>query len=169
MSEFKVIETQEELDKIIKGRLAQKDREFEEKIKDYLSPEKAKELKDSYEEKLAKDKTLIDEANAKIKEHDDIVSKLTQRAESAEKSLLKNRIAHENKLPLELANRLVGDTEEDLKKDAENLSKIVGSQGSGSGAPPLFTNEKRANGASADAALAEGFTSLLSALKGAES
>ena len=50
MSEnFKVIETQEELDKIIKSRLAQKDREIAESYKDYLSPEKAEALKADYE------------------------------------------------------------------------------------------------------------------------
>ena len=48
MSEFKVIETQEELDKIIKSRLAQKDREVAESYKDYLSPEKAEALKADY-------------------------------------------------------------------------------------------------------------------------
>lgn len=170
MSDFKAIETQEELDRIIKGRLAQKDREAEEKYKDYLSPEKADELKKSFEEKLAANKTLVDEANAKLKDHDKIVSELITRAETAEKNLLKNRLAYDNKLPLELANRLVGDTEEDLKKDAENLAKIVGIQGSGSATPPLFTNDVRPNGASnKDAAIAEGFSSLLTALKGAES
>ena len=47
--EFKVIETQEQLDKIIQKRLAQKDRELADMYKEYLSPEKAAELKSEYE------------------------------------------------------------------------------------------------------------------------
>ena len=37
MSEFKAIETQEEFDKAIKARLAQKDRELADQYKDYQS------------------------------------------------------------------------------------------------------------------------------------
>ena len=48
MSDFTPIQTQEEFDKAIKGRLAQKDREAEERYKDYLSPDKVSELKADY-------------------------------------------------------------------------------------------------------------------------
>ena len=41
MSEFTPIETQEDFDKAIKSRLAQKDRVLAEKYKSYLSPEDA--------------------------------------------------------------------------------------------------------------------------------
>lgn len=168
MGEFQPITTQEEFDKAIKSRLAQKDREAEEKYKDYLAPDAVEQLKKGYEEKLAANKNLIDEAAAKVKDHEKIVSELTTRAEKAERGLLKNQIASKNKLPMELADRLVGDTEEDLQKDAENLAKIVGTGSSGT-TPPLFTNEIKNNTSSKDAALAEGFSSLLSALKGADS
>ncbi len=125
MSDFKVIETQEDLDKIIQKRLAQKDREIEEQLKDYLSPEKAADLKASYEKKLEEANRLLEAANAKIADHDKVVSDLTQRAQSAESSLLKSKIAHEKGLPYELAGRLMGSTEEELAKDAESLSAII--------------------------------------------
>lgn len=126
MSEdFKVIETQEDLDKIIQKRLAQKDREAAETYKDYLSPEKVKELKDSYESQLEKSKKDLEDAMEKIKGNDQIVSDLTQRAQIAETSLLKNKIAHEKGLPLELAGRLMGSTQEELEKDAETLSAVL--------------------------------------------
>lgn len=38
---------------------------------------------------------------------------------------LKYRIANENGIPLELASKLSGETEEDLKKDAETLSSFI--------------------------------------------
>lgn len=137
MSEFKVIETQEDLDKIIQKRLAQKDREVEEQYKDYLSPEKAKDLKAEYEKRLEEANDLLKAANAKISDHDKVVSDLTQRAQNAEASLLKGKIAHEKGLPFELASRLVGSTEEELTKDAEALSQII----KPSQTAPLHTKE----------------------------
>ena len=144
MSDFKVIETQEELDKIIKKRLEQKDREAAEQYKDYLSPEKVEDLKKDYEKKLEDANKLVEDANklvenanAKLADHDKVVSDLTQRAQTAETTLLKSRIAHEKGLPYELAGRLMGSTEEELAKDAESLSAILKT----SPAAPLHTNE----------------------------
>lgn len=126
MSEnFKTIETQEELDKIIKSRLAQKDREVAESYKDYLSPEKAEALKADYEKKLEEANKNLKDAQDKLKTFDSTVSELTKRAETAEVSLMKNKVAIENKLPIELADRLIGANEEELKADAEKLSGIL--------------------------------------------
>lgn len=137
MSDFKVIETQEELDKIIQKRLAQKDREAEDKFKDYLSPEKVKDLKAEYEKRLEEANNALEIANGKLADHDKVVSDLTQRAQTAETTLLKSKIAHEKGLPFELASRLMGSTEEELAKDAEALSAII----KVAPAAPLRTNE----------------------------
>ena len=138
MSEFKVIETQEEFDKAIKARLAQKDRELEEKYKDYLSPEQAEELKADFGKQLEDANKLVKEANDKLKNYDTTVSELTKRAESAELSLTKSKVAYEHKLPLELASRLIGTTEEELNKDAESLSGLI----KPASAPPMYSTIK---------------------------
>lgn len=158
MSEFTPIQTQEEFDKAIKGRLAQKDRELEEKYKEYLSPEKVSELKKDYEKKLADSTSLVKEAQEKLKTFDTTVSELTKRAETAEKTILKTKIAYDHKLPMELANRLVGETEEELSKDAESLSKIV----STGQTPPPYTREVNRTGgsSSSDAAMLNLLTQL---------
>lgn len=137
MGDFKVIETQEEFDKAIKSRLAQKDRELEEKYKDFLSPEKVKELKAEQEKRLKEFEEKLKEANEKIASNDDVVSKLTNRATEAEVKLLKQKVAHVNRLPLELADRLIGTTEEELSKDAESLAALL----KPSNTPPLRTTE----------------------------
>lgn len=121
MSEFTPIETQEDFDKAIKSRLAQKDRELAEKYKDYLSPDKAEAMKADYEKQLSEAKQTVKDAQEKLKTFDDTVSELKTRAEKAETSLLKNKVAIENKLPIKLADRLIGSTEEELKADAEAL------------------------------------------------
>ena len=135
MSEFTPIQTQEEFDKAIKGRLAQKDREAEERYKDYLSPDKVSELKADFEKKLEEAKKSAKEAADKLSENDKTVAELTKRAETAENSLLKNKIAYSHKLPLELAGRLVGTTEEELTQDAESLAALM----KPSSAPPLYS------------------------------
>ena len=137
MSEFTPIQTQEEFDKAIKSRLAQKDRELEEKFKNYLSPEKVDELEKAYKEKLEAANKLVKESENKMNEALKSVSGLTERAEKAELSLLKQNVAYQNKLPLELADRLVGSNEDELKADATTLASLM----KPTSAPPLHSNE----------------------------
>lgn len=163
MSEFKTIETQEELDKIIKKRLEQKDREVAEQYKDYLSPDDAKAMKADYEKQIEDAKKLVTEAQEKLKTYDDTVSQLTKRAETAEVSLLKNKVAIENNVPIKLASRLVGTTEEELKADAQSFMEGLGTRPSGGSEPPLHigSNVPKATN-NYDAAMAE-FVSQVSA------
>lgn len=137
MSEFKVIETQEEFDKAIKSRLAQKDRELAEQYKEYLSPEQAEELKADLKKQLDEANDLVAKAKETLAEKDKTVSELEARATKAESDLLKQKVAHANKLPLELAGRLIGTTEEELSKDAESLAALL----KPTSTPPLRTSE----------------------------
>lgn len=137
--EFKVIETQEDFDKAIQKRIARAEREAAEKYQDYLSPDKVEELKKEYEDKIRKAGEELKAAQEKIAGHDQIVADLTTRATTAENKLLKSRIAHEKGVPFELAGRLVGNNEEELTKDAEQLATFLTPQE----APPLMTTEKR--------------------------
>lgn len=159
MGDFTPIQTQEEFDKAIKGRLAQKDRELEEKYKYYLSPDKAAEMEKAFKEQLEAANKQVKESETKASEAIKSMSELTKRAEAAEKTILKTRIANDHKLPMELANRLVGDTEEALNKDAEELSKIVVT---GKAAPP-YSREVTHTG-NADTAKQAAMLNLLSAL-----
>ena len=140
--EFKVIETQEDFDKAIQKRLAQKDKEQAEKYKDYLSPDDVTLLKDEYEKQLKELNDMLAQAKEKIAGNDQIVADLTNRAKTAEGDLLKSRIAHESGVPYELANRLVGNNEEELRADAEKLAPFL----SPKAAPPLHTADPNSNG-----------------------
>ena len=154
MSDFKIIETQEDFDKAIQSRLKQKDRELADKYKDYLSPDDVTALKADYDKQLQDANKLVEEANKKLSTFDETVSNLTQRAETAENKLLKNKVAYENKLPIELSDRLIGSTEEELKADAEKLSGILNPQGHG--APPLYTGTQTSqSGNTYEAGMAE--------------
>lgn len=144
MSEFTPIETQEDFDKAIKSRLAQKDRELAEKYKSYLSPEDAEAMKADFKKQLEDANKTVKDAQDKLKTFDSTVSELTKRAEAAESSLLKNKVANEYKLPLEFASRLIGSTEDELKKDAESLSELF--KPSNPSAPPMYTGNQNLSG-----------------------
>lgn len=159
MSEFTPIQTQEEFDEAIKERLARKDKEAAEKYKEYMSPDKVAELKADYERKINEASESVKDFEAKLKEKDETVSQLTKRAESAETNLLKNEIAYKNNLPLEMASRLVGNTAEELTKDAETLAGFMAPKGT----PPLYTGAQTgSSGIDGNAAM----MGLLSQLKG---
>ena len=122
MSEFQAITTQEDFDKAIQKRLAQKDREAEEKYRDYLAPDKVDALKSEYDKRLADASALVKDAQAKLAKHDEEVAALMTRATTAEGKLLKNSIANKHGIPLDLADRLLGDTAEEIEKDAQSFA-----------------------------------------------
>lgn len=152
MSEFKTIETQEEFDKMIQKRLEQKEREVSERFKDYLSPEEVAKIKSDYDGKIKSANDSLKAERDKSIEHSKVVSELEQRAKNAETKWLKGKVAMEKGIPFALADRLIGDTEEELLKDAESVSSLLAPKN----APPLRTNEPQGttpNNANAYAAL----------------
>ena len=98
----------------------------------------------------------IQDAQEKLKTFDETVSQLTKRAETAEVSLLKNKVAIENNVPIKLASRLIGTTEEELKADALNFMEGLGTKPSGGSEPPLHIGGAMPKSANTyDAAMAE--------------
>lgn len=118
MTEFKVIETQEQLDAIIKSRL---DRE-KAKYSDY----------DALAEKIKNLETENTNLKQAITDKETSESMNLTRITDLEKDVtawknksLKQQIAMKNGLPFDLADRLQGDTEESLNEDAERLASLV--------------------------------------------
>jgi hypothetical protein len=128
MADFQPINTQEELNAVISRRLERHTQtvtaEVEKKYEGYISPEERDKLTGQIAE-LTKAKETAEAA-----------------AKKAEAGALRMRIAAEKGLPSELAERLRGDTEEELRADAEGLSKLVGSAGT----PPLADPEGEPRG-----------------------
>lgn len=118
MTEFKVIETQEQLDAIIKTRL---DRE-KAKYSDY----------DTLSEKIKKLETENTSLKQTITDKETSESTTASKIADLEKDVitwkqksLKQQIAMKNGLPFDLADRLQGDSEESLNEDAERLASLV--------------------------------------------
>ncbi len=115
---FKVIETQEELDQIIQGRL-QRERE---KYADYeqLQTENA-----DLQTQIASLQQTIEESQTTIKNHDDVVADLKGKIAGFETATLRTQIALKHGIPLDLADRLIGEDEATLKADAERMAGLV--------------------------------------------
>jgi len=86
---------------------------------------------DDYDDIKADNKTLKDtvaDLQKSMKDFEGYEDKLTEKDNLIKEYEIKNlkyRIANENGIPLELASKLTGETEEDLKKDAETLSSFI--------------------------------------------
>lgn len=118
MTEFKVIETQEQLDAIIKSRL---DRE-KAKYSDYDTlAEKIKNL----ETENTNLKQTITEKETSESMNLTRITDLEKDVTSWKQKSLKQQIAMKNGLPFDLADRLQGDNEESLNEDAERLASLV--------------------------------------------
>ena len=128
---FEPIETQEAFDAAIKSRIERNTKsvtdEVTKKYEGYISPEDASK-------QTAELNKQIKDLTAKLGERDSSIADLTAKNKAYETASVKTRIAREYNIPYELADRLSGDTEDDIKKDAEKLSAFVGRKK----AAPLF-------------------------------
>lgn len=119
MSEFKIIETQEQLEAVIKDRIERAKKTAEENAeKKYADYETLKQQNRKLTEQL-------NEAGASAKETEDKIKELEKANAGYKLSNLKVKIAQEAGLPFELADRLSGEGEEAIKADAEAMAKYM--------------------------------------------
>jgi hypothetical protein len=108
---------------------------LEKEVIDQIMKEHGKAIQSAkpqdYGEIKIENKTLKDTVTTlenSLKEFEGYEDKLAEKDNLIKEYELKNlkyRIANENGIPLELASKLTGETEEDLKKDAETLSSFI--------------------------------------------
>ena len=147
MGEFKVIETQEELDALIKDRIDRERKSLSEKYSDYEILKKKNAEYEGQVSKLAEENRSF---AAKAAEYDKQISDLSSQIKGYETDSVKTRIALEVGLPYEMAGRLSGTTEEEIRKDAELLVKFVGKPNAAptsSSEPQRYSDDKDHNNA----------------------
>lgn len=123
MSEnFKPIETQEELNNLIASRLERAKesvkKEYEEKYKDY----------DAYKsqvEALNNDKNSLEAQLNELNEKMSTFDALDAKNKKLEAENLKIKIALSEGIPFEMAGRLAGETEEEIKRDAKAMANFI--------------------------------------------
>lgn len=133
-NEFKAIETQEDFDAAIKARLDRNTKTVTDEVKKsyegYISPDEAKKLTEQ-----------VDTLTKQLTEKDTSIADLTAKNKAYETASVKARICHEKGLPFELADRLSGETEEDIAADAEKLAQFVSA---GKPPAPLYNSQGNA-------------------------
>ena len=122
---FKAIETQEEFDRIITDRLSRQKESFEKQLADY---DQLKTAKADLESQVGTLQSTIEQSKAGQEDYSKQISDLTSKVAGYETANLRTRIALQNGLPYDLADRLVGEDEESIKADAERLSSFVTKQ-----------------------------------------
>lgn len=128
---FKAIETQEELDRIIQERLNREKGKFA----DY---DEIKTRNAALETEVDALKSTIEETSTAAKTHEQTIADLNKQIAEKETVNLRTRIALQNGLPIDLADRLIGSDEESIKTDAERLAGLVSKKQT---PPPLKNTE----------------------------
>ena len=118
MAEFKPIETQEAFDEAIKERIARE----RDKYKDY---EEIKKLNEELSSQVQAVKEKLQESGNSGKEYEKQIEELNARVKGYETDSAKTRIALEMGIPFEMGSRLHGDTEEEIRKDAEAIKSML--------------------------------------------
>lgn len=118
--EFKPIESQEELDNIIKDRLKRERETTNKRFEGWISPE-------DHQKAIADANKAFDEYKKSHECDEQTIADLTAKNKEYETASLKSRIAHEVGLGYEWISRIGGSDEESIRADAESLKKLVGS------------------------------------------
>ena len=123
------ITTQEQLDSIIsekvnqsvQGRLTREAKKYE----GYTSPDDLAKLKADYDKQISDLNGALTVANEKAAKYDTDIAERDARIKGYETDSVKTRIAHEAGLPYEMHSRLNGETEDEIRKDADSLAKLM--------------------------------------------
>jgi hypothetical protein len=120
MADFTVIETQEQLDKVIGERIKRAEAKAAEaaaeKYKDYEALQKQVAQLTEQAQKHTESKKA---SEAKIAE-------LEAKIHTYETDSVKTRVALELGIPYQMASRLKGDDEKAIRADAESMAKLIG-------------------------------------------
>ena len=123
MSDFTVIETQEQLDKIIGERIRRAEEKAAEKYSDY---ETVKSQNKDLSDQIAQLTEQLRKQTETIDGNKTVVDDLTAKVQDYETASVKTKIALELGLPYQMAERLTGIDEESIRKDAEALVALIG-------------------------------------------
>jgi len=132
----KPITTQEELEAVLKERLKREGEKYEK----YTSPDDVAKIKKDYDDQIKTLNASLTTANEKASKYDKDIAERDAKIKGYETDSVKTRIAHEVGLPYGMSSRLKGDTEDDIRKDAEALHKLMNA--SNGNVPPLADPEK---------------------------
>lgn len=157
MADFKPITTQEEFDAAIGDRIKRERESMAKKYGDYDDLKKRVADQETQIGTLTKER---DDNAKKYAGYDKTVADLQAQVKGYEASSVKMRIAHETGIPYEMATRLSGETEEDIRKDAAILARFV--------TKGKYTGPLKGDGPDGESAERASMRQMLQNLKGAK-
>lgn len=160
---FKPIETEDDFNAAIKDRLERERGKFA-GFDDYKDKAEKYDalIAENWQAKAEKAQKDYEALQTRYKDYDGNLAKEKARADEAEHSLLRIKVADRHKLPSTLADRITGQTEEEMDKDAEQLAALFKA---GNGGFPRFTPEPRDDRSSQEAERDAAYRVLLNGLK----
>ncbi len=129
MAEFIKIETQEEFDERIKERLERQKRTVEEKMKNDFAAqlselETLRESKKQWETSEAAYKKKAEENEGSIASLTSQLAEEQKKVKGYQRNEMRSKIASETGLPVTLAGRIQGETEDEMREDAKALAGV---------------------------------------------
>lgn len=121
MADFTPITTQAEFDAAIAERLSRQEKSIAARYEGAIPKTDADALRAGYEKTIDELKKQIETANGAKAESDKQLTEALSKIRGYESDSVKTRIALEVGLPYGMAARLSGGTEEEIRKDAEQL------------------------------------------------
>lgn len=136
MSDFKPIETQEQLDSIITERISRAKESVRKEFEGFISPSDLEAKTKDLNGQISSLQTALNESNEKIKGFDAQIAERDTKIKAYELGSVKTKIASELGLPLNAIDYIQGDSEESIRTSAEGLKTMFGAS-----AMPKASNE----------------------------
>lgn len=140
MSEFKPIETQEQLDSVIKDRIGRAQESVRKEFEGWISPKDFETKTQELSGKVSSLTDALNKANEEYKTAKDELAERNSKIKAYETASVKTRIANELGLSYDAINFIQGEEEDSIRKSAESLRILVGANKS---VPPLKDNEPK--------------------------
>lgn len=125
MADFTPITTQAEFDAAIAERLSRQEKSVAARYEGAIPKADADKLKAGYEAQIEELKRQIETATSAQAASEQQLTEALSKCRAYESDSVKTRIALEMGLPYGMASRLAGETEEDIRRDAEALRKFM--------------------------------------------
>lgn len=127
MGDFTPIETQEQFDAAIGERIKRERETQEKKYNNYISPDDFAAKSKEYEARIEELNKKIADANERLTGYDRQIADRDAKIKGYETDSVKTRIAHETGLSYDAIKFLQGEDEENIRKSAQALKSLCGS------------------------------------------
>lgn len=132
MSDFTPIETQEQLDGIIRDRIARAKQSAAEKYADY---DTIKAQNTEYATQISQLQSQLQAQTETITGNETVLAELNAKVAKYETDSVKTKVALEMGLPYQMASRLTGSNEKEIRADAESMKQLFGAHPAPLGSP----------------------------------